>query len=166
MLKAPSPMTNERQINDADSAVNRLSNELEHAEFIDADPVLQPSRQHTGEWHHHPAVSAYRAALKAARRYPDLTKNLHRQRRELATRYEHCKAHSQSLDARRVNDLYQPGLRRLVDADLARDFALEDLRAIEAQIAKNNRAKRKVKWKERMKPEFVSIGGELYPVSK
>lgn len=157
------------QLKTADADVNRFAQQLEHAEFIDAAPELQPP--HFG-WlppsgPFHPLVSDYRAALRALPRTgPDLTKHLHKQRSELQHLYDHCKAERAARHAGRVNDMFQGGLRRLIDADVRCDFALEDLRAVEAAIAKQNKARRKVKWLERMRPEFVTIGGELYPVSK
>jgi hypothetical protein len=179
-------MTNKPQIDELSCAVKTLAdaaNALERAEFIDATPELQPPNlgwyfvkdtdcesvdsDPVYEVRIHPTVSAYRAALRALPHIgPDLTKNLHKQRRELQLLFNSCKAEWRARHDGRVNNTFQGGLRRWIDTDFRYDLALADLRAIEVEIAKVNRAKRKAKWKERMRPEFVTIGGEVYQVSK
>ncbi len=162
-------MTNKPQIDEPTCAVKTLadaSNALERAEFIDAVPELQAPNGYiyfvgdsTGYMSGddfraciHPAVSDYMAAMRAApRTRPNLTSNLRRQRRQLQERYDGSKANYIRCQRGRVNDAFQGGLRRLIDAYMWNEFALQDLRAVELEIAKENRAKRKAKWKEQQK---------------
>jgi hypothetical protein len=160
-------MSKDHQIEISAVDVNALANAVERAEFIDMVPELQPENHARHLWCCHPAVSAYWSTLRRQRHpLPALSKHPHTQRRELQRLTNACKAEYDARTTGRVNDAFQGGIRRVVDAHARYYLALEDLRAVEAAIGKKNRARRKAKWIERMRPEFVTIGGELYPVSK
>jgi hypothetical protein len=164
-------MTNKPQIDEPACAVKTLadaSNALERAEFIDCDPALQPDpRSHPFmAWiriKKHPDAKAYREAV-IAQHYPNdedvpaarhsavvLSKHPHKQRRELRKLLNSLKA---AFDARldaRVNDTFQGGIRRLIDADLRRDFVRADLHTVERAIRAKHEARRDAKLKEQQK---------------
>jgi hypothetical protein len=169
-------MTDDNQIIAPVNDVNELALALERGELgIGCDPVpeLQPPWglffiAPDGTLSFHPLASAYRAARKAEadRGTPAISAHPHKQRREATERYEGLKARLAYKSALRREGEFAGGVRRLIDLDVLADLALRDLRTIEAKIFCTNRTKRVAKRRERARPEYVTIGGEVYPVSK
>jgi hypothetical protein len=169
-------MAESNQIVDPVKDVNALALDLERGELgIGCDPVpeLQPPHGSLyfapdGTAYFHPLVSAYREARKAQAEHgaPEISAHPHKQRREATERYQRLKDSHDRLMARRLEGDRGGGMRRLIDLKVLTDVALDDLRTIESRVFVTNRTKRVAKRRERARPEYVTIGGEVYPVSK
>lgn len=115
-----------------------LALELERAEFIDCDPLLQPYRYTKESWvevFRHPAVRAYRAAMRECwSPIPTSEEHLRRQLTDAERRAG--QAHDECCQrlTRRMDGICDGGIRRYCDAADARDLAKRNAQVIKERI--------------------------------